>query len=73
MIKMDILTLDLLPELECPVCLEYMLPPITMCENGHNICSTCKPKLLKCPTCSGAVMNVRNKSLENLAKKVSCR
>ena len=29
-----------LRQLECPVCMEYMRPPITLCANGHNICNT---------------------------------
>jgi uncharacterized OB-fold protein len=29
----------LLSDLECPECMEYMVPPIKLCNNGHNICS----------------------------------
>jgi E3 ubiquitin-protein ligase SIAH1 len=66
---------DLLTELECPVCLEYMLPPITVCENGHKICDYCKPKLRHCHTCRGPMLKVRSESLEHLAQQVElpCR
>ena len=58
---------DLLKGLECPVCKGYMASPIKMCENGHNICGSCKERLSDCPTCKGKFINVRNITLENLA------
>jgi Zn-finger nucleic acid-binding protein len=58
---------QLLEELECPVCLQYMASPIKMCENGHNICEGCKERLSECPNCRGTFINVRNISLEKLA------
>jgi E3 ubiquitin-protein ligase SIAH1 len=71
---MDTLNRDLneglLSELECPVCTDYMLPPIEFCGNGHNICSNCKPKLKECPTCRQTFVNIRNLALENIARKV---
>lgn len=63
---------DVLHQLECPVCMEYMLPPITLCGNGHNICPNCKPKLQRCPTCREPLSETRNKALEKLALKVEC-
>lgn len=60
----------LLLELECPVCLERMVPPITMCENGHSICPQCKPKLNNCPSCSKPFLQVRNLALESLSRQV---
>jgi E3 ubiquitin-protein ligase SIAH1 len=59
-----------LSELECPVCLEYMLPPIELCKNGHNICSNCRVNLQECPTCTQPFVNIRNLALENLTKRV---
>lgn len=56
--------------LECPVCLYTMKPPIFQCQNGHSICSECKPGLLKCPTCRGALIDTRNLLAEELAYKV---
>lgn len=57
-------------ELECPVCFEYMLPPIEFCKNGHNICSNCRLKLQECPTCRQPFVSIRNLALENLTKRV---
>jgi E3 ubiquitin-protein ligase SIAH1 len=48
---MDITSREVLEELKCPVCVEYMMPPIPMCQNGHNICNTCRQKVNQCPTC----------------------
>ena len=39
------LSKDVMEQLECPVYMQYMLPPITICGNGHNICSSCKQKI----------------------------
>jgi hypothetical protein len=44
-----------------------MASPIKMCENGHNICSSCKEHLSDCPNCRGTFINVRNITLEKLA------
>jgi hypothetical protein len=45
-----------------------MLPPITYCEAGHNICSGCRTLLDLCETCRRPFLNLRNTSLENLAR-----
>jgi len=60
--------LELLSVLECPVCMEYMRPPITLCVNGHNICDICRPKLDDCPTCRKQFLSTRNVGLEKLAQ-----
>lgn len=52
--------------MECPVCFDYMRPPIYMCNGGHSICSKCKPNLKKCPTCTLAIGDLRNFSLETI-------
>ena len=44
---------DLAGLFECPVCFDYVLPPILQCQSGHLVCSTCRPKLNGCPTCRG--------------------
>lgn len=64
--RMEGLSEDLLLELECPVCTVYMLPPITICHNGHNICNSCKSELNSCPTCMGDFTDIRNISLEKI-------
>jgi len=62
---------SLLCELECPVCMEYMVPPITLCAKGHNICSICKEKIRLCPTCRQVFLSTRNVALEKLAREVN--
>lgn len=57
----------LLQELECPVCKEYMVPPIILCNNGHNLCCNCRITLENCPICKGPFLKVRNLSLESLS------
>lgn len=59
----------LLHDLECPVCTEYMYPPIVLCSNGHNICKRCKDKVDVCPSCRGQLTNIRNVILENIARR----
>lgn len=61
---------ELLIELECPVCKEYMVPPIQQCIIGHSICRICRQKLPKCPLCQGKFIESRNISLEALARKM---
>jgi hypothetical protein len=53
--------------LECPVCYETMLPPILQCSSGHPVCTVCRAKLKKCPTCRRKLGNIRNLLLEKLA------
>ena len=62
------LDLQLLGELECPVCHEYMEPPIILCQNGHNICNVCKPKVHKCGVCRSSYMSTHNITLENITR-----
>ena len=58
---------SVLTELECPACKEYMVPPINICMDGHNICNTCSPTVPRCPTCKQWFLKIRNVSLENLS------
>lgn len=60
----------LLIELECPVCSNYMAPPIRQCETGHSICEACRGKLPKCPLCQKKFTDSKNISLEALACKM---
>ena len=59
----------LLKDLECPVCMEYMVPPIKMCKNGHNICSKCRGKVTFCPTCRAEFLETRNVIMENIVRR----
>ncbi|UYV78326.1 SIAH2, partial [Cordylochernes scorpioides] len=66
---------ELASAFECPVCFDYVLPPILQCRNGHLVCSTCRPKVQNCPTCRspmGAVDagNIRNLAMEKVASTV---
>ncbi|PNF30038.1 hypothetical protein B7P43_G05840 [Cryptotermes secundus] len=61
----------ILRELKCPVCMGYMTPPITQCSTGHNVCSSCRPRLDHCPTCRNQLQWIRNLSLENLAAAIN--
>ncbi|KAJ9581393.1 hypothetical protein L9F63_023428, partial [Diploptera punctata] len=60
----DILIEDLLQHIECPVCFEYMVPPITLCKNGHNICFICKPNMQHCPICRNSFIETKNLGAE---------
>ena len=64
----------LLSDLECPVCMQYMVPPIKLCTNGHNICSKCRGTVKRCHTCRAEFSETRNMALENIARrlKYSC-
>ncbi|PSN42254.1 E3 ubiquitin-protein ligase SIAH1B [Blattella germanica] len=57
-------------QLECPVCRNYMVPPIYICQQRHNICSNCRPKIDLCPTCTQPFTEARNVHLENLARNM---
>jgi hypothetical protein len=61
---------SVLKDLECPVCLAYMVPPIKLCTNGHNICSRCRESVQCCPTCRAKFSETRNVALENIARKL---
>ena len=60
----------LLNHLECPVCMEYMRPPITLCANGHNFCNICMLKIPHCPTCRQQFLDTRNVTLEKVATEL---
>lgn len=46
---------QVLSAFECPVCMDYMMPPYLQCQSGHLVCGNCRPKLTCCPTCRGPV------------------
>ncbi|VIO87388.1 Uncharacterized protein BM_BM6403 [Brugia malayi] len=61
---------EVLSVFECPVCMDYMMPPYLQCQSGHLVCGNCRPKLTCCPTCRGPVPSVRNLVLEKIANTV---
>jgi E3 ubiquitin-protein ligase SIAH1 len=72
----DGLSEDILSALECPVCMEYMAPPIFLCQNGHNVCEQCRPQLPACPACRQPFLaSTRNLALESIARGIQfpCR
>ncbi|KAI6202101.1 E3 ubiquitin-protein ligase [Aphelenchoides besseyi] len=58
---------ELLAAFECPVCMEYMLPPYLQCQSGHLLCGNCRPKVHVCPACRGPVPNIRNLAMDKIA------
>ena len=67
------LELSMLNELECPVCFEYMIPPIFQCDGGHSICSNCKSQIKECPTCKEEIDDTHNFALEKMAQLIHYR
>ncbi|KFM63131.1 E3 ubiquitin-protein ligase SIAH1-like [Stegodyphus dumicola] len=63
-------TADLASLFECPVCFDYVLPPILQCQNGHLVCASCRLKLTCCPSCRGPIGNIRNLAMEKVATTV---
>ncbi|XP_028136812.1 E3 ubiquitin-protein ligase siah-1 [Diabrotica virgifera virgifera] len=61
----------LLANLECPVCLDYMLPPIYQCANGHSYCEPCKKKVEICGLCKVPVHDTRNFTLEKMTEHLT--
>ncbi|KAJ8732600.1 hypothetical protein PYW07_015199 [Mythimna separata] len=66
---------SLLRLLECPVCLEWMEPPISQCRRGHLVCSRCRTRLASCPVCRTTFSSVRNRAMEGVAEmlRYPCR
>ncbi|XP_014257020.1 E3 ubiquitin-protein ligase Siah1-like isoform X2 [Cimex lectularius] len=56
-----------LAALECPVCRDYVTPPIRLCLLGHMLCSNCRSRLVLCPECRGPLSNIRARGLESIA------
>ncbi|KAK9869559.1 hypothetical protein WA026_003312 [Henosepilachna vigintioctopunctata] len=53
-------------EFECPICLDYMAPPIHQCAMGHTFCVTCFDKFSRCPTCRSPKGVSRSFALERI-------
>ncbi|XP_046960649.1 uncharacterized protein LOC124530509 [Vanessa cardui] len=66
---------SLLRLLECPVCLEWMEPPMSQCRRGHLVCGRCRARLAACPVCRTAFSSVRNRAMEAVAEmlRYPCR
>lgn len=70
MVSIDSIEEDILNDLECPICLEFMVPPIYQCEVGHSVCSICKFKVNECPTCKQSIRETRNFHLERITNRI---
>jgi hypothetical protein len=62
----------LLSDVECPVCMQYLVSPIKLCTNGHNICSKRRERERERkrerewrPTCRTKFSEIRCVALEN--------
>ena len=68
---------EVLNQLECPVCYDYIIPPVKQCVKGHLVCSSCFQKLTPstCPTCRSGLSQERNFAVEKIAYllKYPCR
>lgn len=60
---------ELMSHFECPVCYEYVCPPIMQCRRGHLACNKCRPRLHCCPTCRGPLEDIRNVPMEMVAER----
>lgn len=57
---------------ECPVCYDFVMPPILQCTNGHLVCKSCFHKVKFCPTCRDPNRNTtRNLAMEKMAKEIN--
>ncbi|PSN33768.1 E3 ubiquitin-protein ligase sina [Blattella germanica] len=62
---------EVLQEIECPICLQYMIPPIEICLNGHNICKDCRHNIETCPFCRSRLINTRNLTAESMSRLIT--
>lgn len=61
----------ILSELQCPICSNFIRPPIISCENGHITCEDCIEKWAKLDCClCGAPLVNRHTVLQNIAEKL---
>lgn len=64
-------SVGILSILECPICFEYIVPPIYQCSNQHLLCLNCKQKQTQCPVCRVKLQNDRNLCMEKIAEYIS--
>ncbi|KAJ8957883.1 hypothetical protein NQ318_001879 [Aromia moschata] len=55
---------------ECPICHEYMSPPIQQCFTGHSFCKPCTLTKQKCPLCDAKIESTRNYIVEEMSEKI---
>jgi E3 ubiquitin-protein ligase SIAH1 len=69
-LRLDDLNDSIVSLFQCPVCCNYMVPPIYQCKNAHNFCSKCIPQLTKCPSCEDVFLDSRNVFVEQIAERL---
>ncbi|KAJ8966102.1 hypothetical protein NQ314_003739 [Rhamnusium bicolor] len=59
---------------DCPICKDYMYPPVFNCDLGHSVCKTCKMKMSTCPFCKASIGNSRNFVFEDILEtlQITC-
>lgn len=57
---------NLRKQFECIVCLNYMRPPIMLCDVGHSLCNKCNKMISNCPICRATLSGKRNYKLEEI-------
>eukprot|EP01071_Lankesteria_metandrocarpae_P014318 Lankesteria_metandrocarpae@DN832_c0_g1_i1.p1 len=60
----------LISALECLVCLDWMVPPIYQCTQGHVLCHNCQSQISRCPTCRQTPTNIRCRGLERIVESL---
>ncbi|PNF37359.1 hypothetical protein B7P43_G17833 [Cryptotermes secundus] len=69
-ISLDIVNDSIVSLFECPVCYEYLAPPIYQCKHAHNICSNCKLQVTRCPSCCEIFLDSRSVFVEQIAERL---
>nr|XP_018914278.1 PREDICTED: E3 ubiquitin-protein ligase Siah1-like [Bemisia tabaci] len=62
--------LEMSTELECPVCMACLSPPIRTCWRGHGICRACVGRVKSCPLCSSKLNPNQNTTLDKLVSRL---
>ena len=59
----------LISHFDCPVCHDWVTPPVIQCRKGHIVCGPCKNKGLKaCPICKQRFSDVPNLMIEQVSQ-----
>ncbi|PSN30729.1 hypothetical protein C0J52_22181 [Blattella germanica] len=68
---MDVFQEEILNQIVCPICLQYMTPPIKQCLNGHNICKDCRHNIENCPVFRGNLADIRNLTAVSMSRLIT--
>lgn len=56
--------------LECPICYDWLQPPVSTCENGHGVCQQCRNAIYTCGVCRGIFKNKKNTLLDDMLESM---